>query len=302
LLAGLVIRTKQSLMANLKEVKQRINSVMSTQQITKAMKMVSAAKLRRAQEKIVQMRPYSQKLTAILNNVSAASEGDSDIVFAAKREVKKVLLIPVTSDKGLCGAFNTNILKATNLAIKEQFEGAEITVLPLGKKAYEYYKKSNYQVIDTYFTVFQQLNFDVVKEAASFAMDGFLAADYDQVVLVFNEFKNVATQVVRVEQFLPMAPQEGEAAVTETDYLLEPSRTYIIEELVPISLRIQFYKAVLESNASEHGARMTAMDKATENAGELLKELKLMYNRTRQAAITNEILEIVAGANALAGK
>ncbi len=275
---------------------------MSTQQITKAMKMVSAAKLRRAQEKIVQMRPYSQKLTAILNNVSAASEGDSDIVFAAKREVKKVLLIPVTSDKGLCGAFNTNILKATNLAIKEQFEGAEITVLPLGKKAYEYFKKSNYQVIDTYFGVFQQLTFDAVKEAATYAMNGFLEADYDQVVLVFNEFKNVATQVVRVEQFLPMAQQEGEVAATETDYLLEPSRTYIIEELVPISLRIQFYKAVLESNASEHGARMTAMDKATENAGELLKELKLMYNRTRQAAITNEILEIVAGANALAGK
>ncbi|MEY3648346.1 MAG: hypothetical protein RLZ13_1231 [Bacteroidota bacterium] len=276
---------------------------MSTQQITKAMKMVSAAKLRRAQEKIVQMRPYSQKLTAILNNVSAASEGDSDIVFATKREVKKVLLVPVTSDKGLCGAFNTNILKATNTAIKEQFEGAEITVLPLGKKAYEYFKKSNHTVIDTYFGVFQQLNFDVVKEAASFAMDGFLAGDYDHVVLVFNEFKNVATQVVRVEQFLPMAPQETEAGnASETDYLLEPSRTYIIEELVPISLRIQFYKAVLESNASEHGARMTAMDKATENAGELLKELKLMYNRTRQAAITNEILEIVAGANALAGK
>ena len=276
---------------------------MSTQQITKAMKMVSAAKLRRAQEKIVQMRPYSQKLTAILNNVSAASEGDSDIVFATKREVKKVLLIPVTSDKGLCGAFNTNILKATNTAIKEQFEGAEITVLPLGKKAYEYFKKSNYTVIDTYFGVFQQLNFDVVKEAASYAMNGFLAGDYDHVVLVFNEFKNVATQLVRVEQFLPMAPQEGdEGNATEIDYLLEPSRSYIIEELVPISLRIQFYKAVLESNASEHGARMTAMDKATENAGELLKELKLMYNRTRQAAITNEILEIVAGANALAGK
>ena len=276
---------------------------MSTQQITKAMKMVSAAKLRRAQEKIVQMRPYSQKLTAILNNVSAASEGDSDIVFATKREVKKVLLVPVTSDKGLCGAFNTNILKATNTAIKEQFEGAEITILPLGKKAYEYFKKSNYTVIDTYFGVFQQLNFDVVKEAASYAMDGFLSAEYDQVVLVFNEFKNVATQVVRVEQILPMAPQENEEGnATETDYLLEPSRTYIIEELVPISLRIQFYKAVLESNASEHGARMTAMDKATENAGELLKELKLMYNRTRQAAITNEILEIVAGANALAGK
>jgi F-type H+-transporting ATPase subunit gamma len=267
------------------------------------MKMVSAAKLRRAQEKIVQMRPYSKKLTAILNNVSAASEGDSDIVFATKREVKKVLLVPVTSDKGLCGAFNTNILKATNAAIKEQFSGAEISILPIGKKSYEYYKKSDYHLIDTYFGIFQQLSFEAVKEAASFAMNGFLAGDYDQVFLVFNEFKNVATQEIRVEQFLPMAASASDQVNTaETDYLLEPSRTYIIEELVPISLRIQFYKAVLESNASEHGARMTAMDKATENAGELLKELKLMYNRTRQAAITNEILEIVAGANALAGK
>jgi F-type H+-transporting ATPase subunit gamma len=301
--AGLVIRTKQSLMANLKEVKQRINSVMSTQQITKAMKMVSAAKLRRAQEKIVQMRPYSQKLTAILNNVSAASEGDNDIVFAAKREVKKVLFVPVTSDKGLCGAFNTNILKATQAAIQTQFADAEVSVLPLGKKAYEYYKKSSFTVVDAYYGVFQQLSFDAVKEAADFAMNGFLAGDYDQVFLVFNEFKNVATQLVNVEQFLPMSPKEVEAVTTaETDYLLEPSRSYIIEELVPTSLKIQFYKAVLESNASEHGARMTAMDKATENAGELLKELKLMYNRTRQAAITNEILEIVAGANALSGK
>ena len=290
-------------MANLKEVKQRINSVISTQQITKAMKMVSAAKLRRAQEKIVQMRPYSQKLTAILNNVSAASEGDTDIVFAAKREVKKVLFVPVTSDKGLCGAFNTNILKATQAAIQTQFADAEVSVLPLGKKAYEYYKKSSFTVVDAYYGVFQQLSFDAVKEAADFTMNGFLAGDYDQVFLVFNEFKNVATQLVNVEQFLPMSPKEVEAVTTaETDYLLEPSRSYIIEELVPTSLKIQFYKAVLESNASEHGARMTAMDKATENAGELLKELKLMYNRTRQAAITNEILEIVAGANALSGK
>jgi F-type H+-transporting ATPase subunit gamma len=217
--------------------------------------------------------------------------------------VKKVLLVPVTSDKGLCGAFNTNILKATNAAIKEQFSGAEISILPIGKKSYEYYKKSDYHLIDTYFGIFQQLSFEAVKEAASFAMSGFLAGDYDQVFLVFNEFKNVATQEIRVEQFLPMAASASDQVNTaETDYLLEPSRTYIIEELVPISLRIQFYKAVLESNASEHGARMTAMDKATENAGELLKELKLMYNRTRQAAITNEILEIVAGANALAGK
>lgn len=302
MLAGLVIRTKQSLMANLKEVKQRINSVMSTQQITKAMKMVSAAKLRRAQEKIVQMRPYSQKLTAILNNVSSASEGDEDIVFAVKREMKKVLLVPITSDKGLCGAFNTNIIKATNAAISQQ-SGAEISILPIGKKSYEYYKKSDYRLVDTYFGIFQQLSFEAVKEAATFAMNGFLSGDYDQVFLIFNEFKNVATQEIRVEQFLPMAASSSDQVNSaEIDYLLEPSRTYIIEELVPISLRIQFYKAVLESNASEHGARMTAMDKATENAGELLKELKLMYNRTRQAAITNEILEIVAGANALAGK
>ena len=287
-------------MANLKEVKERINSVVSTQQITKAMKMVSAAKLRRAQDKIVQMRPYSQKLTNILNNVSAASEGAADIVYAEKREVKKVLLIPVTSDKGLCGAFNTNIIKATNAAIKGQLAGTEITVLPLGKKAHEYFKKSGLPVVSDYFQVFQDLNFDNVRQAAEYAMSSFVAGDFDQVFLVFNEFKNVATQIVRTEQFLPMAKEDSaEEKTSEVDYILEPSRAYIIEELVPTSLKIQLYKAVLESNASEHGARMTAMDKATENAGELLKELRLMYNRTRQAAITNEILEIVAGAEAL---
>lgn len=290
-------------MANLKEVKQRITSVVSTQQITKAMKMVSAAKLRRAQDRIVQMRPYSQKLTAILNNVSASSEGAADIVYAQKREVKKVLIIPITSDKGLCGAFNSNIIKATNAAIRQQFEGKEITILPLGKKAFEAFKKTDYTLVDQFYGVFMDLSFDVVREAAEFAMNGFAAGDYDQVTLVYNEFKNVATQIVQTEQFLPMAKEESEEEVktAETDYILEPSRAYIIEELVPTSLKIQVYKAVLESNASEHGARMTAMDKATENAGELLKELRLMYNRTRQAAITNEILEIVAGANALEG-
>ncbi|MBN3521535.1 ATP synthase F1 subunit gamma [Algoriphagus lutimaris] len=287
-------------MANLKEVKERINSVVSTQQITKAMKMVSAAKLRRAQDKIIQMRPYSQKLTNILNNVSAASEGAADIIYAEKREVKKVLLIPVTSDKGLCGAFNTNIIKATNAAIKEQFSAYDVTILPLGKKSYEYFKKSKYSVISDYYQVFQDLNFENVRLAAEYAMDSFVAGNYDQVYLVFNEFKNVATQIVKTEQFLPMAKEETtEVKTSEADYILEPSRSYIIEELVPTSLKIQLYKAVLESNASEHGARMTAMDKATENAGELLKELRLMYNRTRQAAITNEILEIVAGAEAL---
>ncbi len=292
----------KSLMANLKEVKQRINSVISTQQITKAMKMVSAAKLRRAQDKIIQMRPFSQKLTAILNNVSAASEGNTDLVYAEKREVNKILLVPITSDKGLCGAFNTNVIKATNLAIREQFPGAEVTVMPIGKKSLEYYKKSKYGLVDQYATLFHDLSIENIRVAANHVMDAFVAREFDQVFLVFNEFKNVATQVIRTEQFLPMAPVENEEATTETDYILEPSREFIIEELVPKALRVQFYKAILESNASEHGARMTAMDKATENAGDLLKELKLMYNRTRQAAITNEILEIVAGAEALGGK
>ncbi|MDF2158866.1 ATP synthase F1 subunit gamma [Algoriphagus sp. CAU 1675] len=291
-------------MANLKEVKQRITSVVSTQQITKAMKMVSAAKLRRAQDKIIQMRPYSQKLTQILNNVSAASEGAADIVFAEKREVNKVLIIPVTSDKGLCGAFNSNIIKAVNQAVSEQFAGKEITILPVGKKAFEAFKKRDFALVSDFYQIFSDLNFDTARAAAEYAMNAFVAGEFDQVVLVFNEFKNVATQIVRTEQFLPMAKEENEETTSgaESDYILEPSRAYIIEELVPTSLKIQFYKAVLESNASEHGARMTAMDKATENAGELLKELRLMYNRTRQAAITNEILEIVAGANALGGK
>jgi F-type H+-transporting ATPase subunit gamma len=290
-------------MANLKEVKQRITSVVSTQQITKAMKMVSAAKLRRAQDKIIMMRPFSKKLTAILNNVASASEGDVDLIYAEKREMKKVLLIAITSDKGLCGAFNTNVLKATSAAIAGQFAGAEITVMPVGKKSFEFFKKSKYPLIEEFQGLFHDLSIDKIRDAANYAMNAFVKGEFDHVVLVFNEFKNVATQVVRTEQFLPMASEEikGEKA-PETDYLLEPSRKFIIQELVPKALRVQFYKAILESNASEHGARMTAMDKATENAGELLKELRLLYNRSRQAAITNEILEIVSGANALGGK
>jgi len=293
-------------MANLKEVKERINSVVSTQQITKAMKMVSAAKLRRAQDKIIQMRPYSQKLTAILNNVSAASESQSDIVYAQKRDVQNILLIPITSDKGLCGAFNTNIIKSCSATISTQFAGQHVTVMPIGKKAFEAYKKRDLTMISDYSTLFQDLTFDHSRAAAERAMEGFAKGEFDQVYLVYNEFKNVATQIVRTEQFLPMeTSNEGTEAVAgqaEVDYLLEPNRQYIIEELVPTSLKIQFYKAVLESNAGEHGARMTAMDKATENAGDLLKDLRLMYNRSRQAAITNEILEIVAGAEALGGE
>lgn len=288
-------------MANLKEVKQRITSVVSTQQITKAMKMVSAAKLRRAQEKITMMRPFSQKLTTILNNVSAASDANFDLIYAEHRESKKVLLIPITSDKGLCGAFNSNVIKSTVATIASQFQEAEVFVMPIGKKSFEFFKKSKYNLIDDYQGLFQDLSTEKIFSAANHAMRSFVQGDFDQVVLVFNEFKNVATQVVRTEQFLPMTNKDEPKAESkaETEYLLEPSREFIIEELVPKALRVQFLKAILESNASEHGARMTAMDKATENAGELLKDLRLMYNRTRQAAITNEILEIVSGANAL---
>lgn len=291
-------------MANLKEVKERINSVVSTQQITKAMKMVSASKLRRAQDKIIQLRPYSQKLTAILNNVSSASEGDNDIVFAEKREVKNVLIIPITSDKGLCGAFNSNILKTANLAVVQRFADKNVTILPLGKKAFEFFKKKDNKLIDEFYQVFSEVTFENVRRVADFVMEGFVNGDFDQVILVYNEFKNVATQNLITEKFLPMEKitEVGSTKTSEADYILEPSREFIIEDLVPNALKIQFYKAILESNASEHGARMTAMDKATENAGDLLKDLRLMYNRTRQAAITNEILEIVSGANALGGK
>jgi F-type H+-transporting ATPase subunit gamma len=290
-------------MANLKEVKERINSVSSTQQITKAMKMVAAAKLRRAQEKIVQMRPYSQKLTSILNNISSGAEGVADIVYAQKRSVANLLVIPITSDKGLCGAFNSNIIKASNALIQENQEKT-ITVMPVGKKSLDYFKKQKFSLVSDYSTLFENLTFEPVKEAAEFVMDAFVAGKYDQVVLVFNEFKNVATQIVVKEQFLPISKIESEeqSDASQQDYIVEPSRDYIIEELVPNSLKIQFYKSILDSNASEHGARMTAMSKATDNAADLLKELKLVYNRTRQAAITNEILEIVAGANALEGK
>lgn len=288
-------------MANLKEVKERINSVSSTQQITKAMKMVAAAKLRKAQDKINQMRPYSQKLTAILNNISSGMEGGAEIVYAREREVRNVLIIPVTSDKGLCGAFNSNVLKASIIDINTQFAGKNVTVMPLGKKAMDFFRKREFTVVSDFYQVFSDVSFNNVKGAAEYVMEAFENGTYDQVVLVYNEFKNVATQFVQVEQFLPIQKAENVDGTTapETDYIVEPSKEFIIEELVPNSLKIQFYKAILDSNASEHGARMTAMDKATENAGDLLKELKLVYNRTRQAAITNEILEIVAGAEAL---
>ena len=291
-------------MANLKEVKTRITSVVSTQQITKAMKMVAAAKLRKSQERITQMRPYALKLNSILQNVSSNSDSDFENVYGTEREIKNVLLIVVTSDRGLCGAFNSNVFKRTLKLIEEnyssQYNSGNLSILPVGKKAADYFIKRKYNVVSEHSDLFTRLSFDNVKVAAEETMKAFADGTYDRVDIIYNEFKNVATQVLNVEQFLPIAPVEEEEGSTDNvDYIFEPSIDFIVEELIPKSLKIQFYKALLESNASENGARMTAMDQATENAGELLKELRLTYNRTRQAAITKEILEIVGGAEAL---
>ncbi|SFG73512.1 ATP synthase F1 subunit gamma [Pontibacter chinhatensis] len=296
-------------MASLKEVRGRITSVSSTQQITKAMKMVAAAKLRRAQDSIMRMRPYAQRLSGILTNLSSMAEGAVTNPYAEKREANKVLIIAVTSDRGLAGAFNSNIIKAVNTLVngqyRSQFEAGNVTILTIGRKGFDAFRKRGYNVIGDYSNTFTNLSFDTVRVAAERAMAGFVAGEFDKVDLIYNEFRNVATQIVRHEQFLPIeekAAEEADAEMSLIDYTFEPSKEQIVEELIPKSLKIQVYKAVLESNASEHGARMTAMDKATENAGELLKELKLTYNRTRQAAITKEILEIVGGAEALASK
>jgi F-type H+-transporting ATPase subunit gamma len=291
-------------MANLKEVKSRIQSVTSTQQITKAMKMVAAAKLRRAQDNITQMRPYAAKLAGLLQNLSSQGEGENASQYTEIRNIDRVLIIVVSSDKGLCGAFNSNIFKATIRTIdqkyKSQLNGGKIDILPIGKKALDYFTKRNYNVIPEFWSMFSPVSFEKAAEAAEFAMKNFSNGKYDKVELIYNEFKNVATQILNVEQFLPVLPPDSEdSGEFEVDYIYQPSRDEIVTELIPKSLKTQIFKAILDSNAAEHGSRMTAMDQATDNAGELLKELKLTYNRTRQAAITKEILEIVGGANAL---
>ena len=289
-------------MANLKEVKTRISSVQSTQQITKAMKMVAAAKLRRAQDSIIQMRPYAQKLDSILVGVSASLDTEEN-VFSEEREIDNVLIIAVTSDRGLCGPFNSNVYKAVNVLIADKyadaFKSGNVTILPIGKKALDYFGKRNYVVKGNYAELFSKLNFEDAKKAAEFAMKSFEDKKFDAVEIVYNEFKNVATQIMCTEQFLPISSLEENTTDATSDYIYQPDQDTLVEHLIPTSLKIKLYKALLESNASEHGARMTAMEKATENAGDLLKELKLKYNQTRQAAITNEILEIVAGAEAL---
>ena len=291
-------------MPNLKEVKTRISSVVSTQQITKAMKMVAASKLRRAQVSILQMRPFAEKLNEILVNVSQGLDADEGQGYGTEREIEKVLIMVITSDRGLCGAFNNNVSKRTVALIEEnykyQFDAGDVHILPLGKKGFDFFRRRKYHVIAKFTDIFRGLSFEKGREPAEFVMNAFLQGEYDKVDIVYNEFKNVARQVVRVEQFLPIAPDsDTEQLPGIIDYIFQPNKKVIIEEMIPKSLKIQFYKAMLESNAAEHGARMTAMEQATENAGELLGELRLVYNRTRQAAITKEILEIVAGAEAL---
>ena len=293
-------------MPSLKEVRNRIVSVNSTQQITKAMKMVSAAKLRRATDAIVQMRPYSQKLTEMIATVSANAEGASENPYTTVREINKVLIIAVTSDRGLCGAFNANVGKLVVNLINEKYAlqqaAGNVEVMAIGKKGGEYLARRGYNVNTKFADIYTRLSFTAVREAAEEAMKGFADGKYDVVEVVYNQFKNVATQILTAEQMLPIVEKKEIATkiAPTVNYIFEPSEEEIINELVPKALKLQVYKAVLESNASEHGARMTAMDKATDNAGELIKELKLQYNRSRQAAITNEILEIVGGAEALA--
>jgi F-type H+-transporting ATPase subunit gamma len=291
-------------MASLKEVRNRISSVNSTMQITKAMKMVAAAKLRRAQEKITQLRPYSQKLNELIAQVSENTEIGNSSPFTQVREVNKVLIVLVTSDRGLCGAFNTNVIKAANTYIAENYASqsaqGNVTIFSLGKKGSDFFERRGAVVDNSYTDIFGRLSFDTAKAAAEEIMEAFAVGTFDEVVLVYNEFKNVATQIIKTEKMLPLVNEDKEQATSSNiDYIFEPSEEEILLDLIPKAIKLQLFKAVLDSNASEHGARMTAMDKATDNGGEMLKALKIEYNRSRQAAITTEILEIVGGAEAL---
>lgn len=289
-------------MANLKEIRLRITSVNSTMQITSAMKMVSAAKLKRAQDAIIRMRPYSEKLQEILANVSStldASEGK----FSVQRDVKNVLVVAITSNRGLCGGFNNNVLKEVRNQVRNTYAGANVKILSLGKKAGDAFRKTSHHFTDgfgpTPHAIFDNLTFENASGIADILMKQFEEGKWDKVIVVYNSFKNAAMQIVKAEQFLPVKPVEG--ASSKVDYIYEPNKEQILEDLIPRSLKVQLFKALLDSFASEHGARMTAMHKATDNAGALVKDLKITYNKARQAAITNEILEIVAGADALKG-
>lgn len=284
-------------MANLKEIRNRITSIGSTMQITSAMKMVSAAKLKKAQDAITAMRPYSSKLTELLQSLSATLDSDAGGAFSKQREVSKALIVVVTSNRGLCGGFNSSIIKETTRIIEENYQGVEVDLLTIGKKGDDILAKT-YNVLENRNDVFDDLTFDNVAKVAEKMMALYVDGTYDKIEIVYNRFKNAATQITQVEQFLPIKPVEGDVN-TNLDYIFEPSKEEIVLELIPKSLKTQLYKSVRDSFAAEHGARMTAMHKATDNAKELRDELLLTYNKARQAAITNEILEIVGGAEAL---
>jgi F-type H+-transporting ATPase subunit gamma len=289
----------------LKEVRSRIKSVQSTQQITKAMKMVSAAKLRRAQDSITQMRPYAKKLQEMLSNIVSSIDGGITLKLAEVRAVENVLLIVVTSDRGLCGGYNANLVKLAKSSIAEKYSNqaakGNVHIWNIGKKGFEALTKSGYKTNDTYKDVFLNLKFETVQAAAQAAMKAFENKEYDAIEIIYSEFKNAATQVFVAEPFLPIPKVAKPAGHKNSDFIFEPEVEVLIAELMPKILNTQLYKAVLDGNASEHGARMTAMDKASENANELLKSLKISYNRARQAAITTELTEIVSGAAALQG-
>jgi F-type H+-transporting ATPase subunit gamma len=289
----------------LKEVRNRIKSVQSTQQITKAMKMVSAAKLRKAQDTILQMRPYAKKLQEMLSNIVSNSGGGAGMSLAAERPVEKVLLIVITSDRGLCGAYNANVIKLAKNTIAEKYPAQQkkgnVAIWGIGKKGYEHFVKNKYNADATYKDIFLNLTFENVQKAAQAAMKAFEEKQFDAVEIVYSQFKNAATQKFEVERFLPIPKVESKAGTAKADFIYDPSKEELVKELMPKILNTQLYKAVLDSNASEHGARMTAMDKASENANEMLRSLKISYNRARQAAITTELTEIVSGAAALQG-
>ena len=287
----------------LKEVRNRIKSVQSTQQITKAMKMVSAAKLRRAQDAITQMRPYARKLSEMLSNIVSNSEGDVNMALATERTVQNVMIIVITSDRGLCGGYNSNLIKMARQLIRDKYSSQQsrgkLQVLPIGKKSYEYFTKNGFNVVDKYWNIMGGLSFEKVQAAAKYTMDAFANKEIDAVELIYSEFKNAATQLFTTEQFLPVKKVEKPSGQKNADFIYEPGKEVLIAELMPKILNTQLFKATLDANASEHGARMTAMDKASDNANELLKSLKISYNRARQAAITTELTEIVSGAAAL---
>ena len=287
-------------MANLKEIRNRITSVSSTMQITSAMKMVSAAKLKKAQDAITAMRPYAEKLTELLQNLSATLDGDAGGEYTTQREVKKVLIVAITSNRGLSGAFNSNVIKESTRLTKNEYSGKQVDFITIGKKGNDAIRKNN-TVITNNNAIFDNLNFEHVAEIADELINLFVTNKFDKIILVYNQFKNAATQIVQAEQFLPLAQIVSDNANAAADYIFEPSKEEIVLTLIPKMLKTQLYKAIRDSYASEHGARMTAMHKATDNATELRNQLKLTYNKARQAAITNEILEIVGGAEALKG-